>query len=185
MSLSFVSSSVQTGTADGGYEETPIESQQVQEVNRRNAHKPLFEQLRENQEEEQAKQEEAQREIMRGTLALGEDDVAHLSALAEQKKEREDRIQQQTKQDLALFRAARVERQQIVLSDNEEDQSIKKKEPKTAPVAPKVVIKKRKRKIASENGNPQTKKPVVVEKPPEASALGSLLAGYGSSSDSE
>ena len=61
MSLSFVSSAVQRGTSDGGYEETPIESKESEAVNRRNAHKPLFDQLRSNQEDEQAKREEIQR----------------------------------------------------------------------------------------------------------------------------
>ena len=66
-SLSFVASAVQTGTADGGYEETPLENKEAEEVNRRNAHKPLFEQLRQNKEEEDMKPEELQREMTRGT----------------------------------------------------------------------------------------------------------------------
>lgn len=121
MSLSFVSSAVQTVTTDGGYEETKIESKEIDEVNRRNAHKPLFEQLRANQEEDQARQEELQREMMRGTRTLDEDDVAHLDSITMQRAERERAIQEQTQSELAQFRAARALRRQAALSGNNDE----------------------------------------------------------------
>ena len=121
MSLSFVASAVQTGTADGGYEETPIESREVEAANRLNQHKPLFEQLRANQEAEEAKREEMQREIMRGTCALGEDDVAHLDALEKQRLEKERKLQLRTRDEIAMFRAARAERDVLQLDDDDDD----------------------------------------------------------------
>lgn len=114
-------SAVQTATADGGFEETRVESKQVDAINQRNAHKPLFEQLRHNQEEEDAKEEELKREMMRGTCALDEEDVAHLDALAKQRQAREQAIQDRTQQELAQFRAARAERQQTLLQDDDDD----------------------------------------------------------------
>lgn len=198
MSLSFVSSTVQTGTADGGFEEVAIESKEKEAVNRQNEHKPLFEQLRQNQEEDDAKREEMQNEMMRGTCALDEDDVAHLDALNKQKQERERVIALRTRDELAMFRAARAERQQIHLEEEEEDdknenndktkkKSEEKKEPKKKKSAPKIIVKKRKPKGAS---LPQKKakpeKTPALDKDKEStttSGLGGLLCGYGSSGD--
>ncbi|KAG7343271.1 NEFA-interacting nuclear NIP30 family protein [Nitzschia inconspicua] len=183
MSLSFVSSTVQKGTENGGYEETPIEtSQQEREaVNRRNANKPLFEQLRENQEEEDAKREELQRQMMRGTRTLDEDDVAHLEALEKQRSDREQAIREQTKSELAMFRAARALRRQQSLGDDDKEDTVEDEEmgssipqptkemvtatkqpivpvPKAtvAPVIPKIKVKKRKRKGEENKMNGQT-----------------------------
>ena len=178
MSLSFVSSAVQTGTADGGFEETPIESKEVAQVNKQNSHKPLFEQLRANQEEEDAKREEQQRELMRGTMALDEDDVAHLDAIHKQKMERERLVQQQTQDELAAFRAARMERTQALSAsgENEGDQDAIEEDlkdrpvevanktatskAKTAPLKPKIIVKKRRKRTeapASETGDSSKK----------------------------
>ena len=207
MSLSFVSSAVQTGTADGGYEEKAIESKEVQKVNLRNQHKPLFEQLRENQEEEQAKQEEIQREMMRGTRALDEEDVAHLDALEKQREERERAIQMRTQDELAMFRAARIERQQISLQADDDDEEKETEQEASVffkpnlsdqaqssnipsePSAPKIVVKKRKRRVDSKK-EPDTKKKssetpkdTVERKEEPTGGLGGLLCGYGSSDD--
>ena len=207
MSLSFVSSAVQTGTADGGYEEKAIESKEVQKVNLRNQHKPLFEQLRENQEEEQAKQEEIQREMMRGTRALDEEDVAHLDALEKQREERERAIQMRTQDELAMFRAARVERQQISLQADDDDEEKETEQeasvffkPKLSdqaqssnipsePSTPKIVVKKRKRRVDStkepdtKKKSSETPKDTVERKEEPSGGLGGLLCGYGSSDD--
>eukprot|EP00536_Pseudo-nitzschia_multiseries_P007033 jgi/Psemu1/16674/gm1.16674_g len=127
MSLSFVSSAVQVGTSDGGFEETPIENKETEAVNRRNAHKPLFEQLRSNQEEDQEKQEELQRQIMRSTCALDEDDVAHLDSIERHRSDRERTIRERTENELRNFRAARALKQQAALAggsdsdDNDND----------------------------------------------------------------
>jgi hypothetical protein len=124
MSLSFVASAVQTGTANGGFEETPIESKAVEAVNRQNRNaqnQPLFEQLRQKQEDEQLKQEEFQREMMRGTRALDEEDAAHLDSVQRQRQEREHQIQQRTLDELAAFRAARAEQRQMLLPESDDD----------------------------------------------------------------
>jgi hypothetical protein len=73
----FVALAVLTTTADGTLEETKIESKQADAINKHNSHKPLFEKLRQNQEEEEAKEEDVQRQMMRGTMALDDEDVAH------------------------------------------------------------------------------------------------------------
>ena len=204
-----MTSAVQTATTEGGYEETPIDSEQVQEINKKNANtnKPLFEQLRDNQEEQQAKQEEMQREIMRGTRALNEEDAAHLQALEEQKQAREDQRKAQALEELAMFRTARLERQINVLDaddgeDTEKDVPLKpRKEPPTeerkssAVIVP--VVKKRKRRKISGPEDPGNQKSAVQEpssptgaesstkaESTKSQALGSLLAGYGSSDDS-
>mmetsp|Transcript_9817 Transcript_9817/g.23722 ORF Transcript_9817/g.23722 Transcript_9817/m.23722 type:complete len:260 (-) Transcript_9817:1017-1796(-) len=126
MSLSFVSSAVQIGTPDGGFEETPIENKETEAVNRRNAHKPLFEQLRSNQEEDQEKKDELQRQIMRSTCALDEDDVAHLDSIERQRSDRQRMIQERTETELENFRAAKALKQQAALAgingdDNDND----------------------------------------------------------------
>ncbi|CAJ1954417.1 unnamed protein product [Cylindrotheca closterium] len=181
MSLSFVSSAVQTGRSDGGYDEVQIESKEKEAVNKRNEHKPLFEQLRKNQEEEDAKQEEMQLQMMRGTCALDEDDVAYLDSLEKRKLEKQREIQQQTQDEIAMFRAARVQKQESTLDDDDDDDdddesdgSIVPLEKKMKPVeaepskaaapvvkkGPMIVIKKRKRKGATAE---PTNKPKALE----------------------
>ena len=195
MSLSFVASAVQTATADGGFEETEINKEQVDAINKRNAHKPLFEQLRQNQDDEQAKQEELQREMMRGTRALDEEDVAHLDALEKQRLERERSIQQRMQDELLLFRAAKAERQQVELDDDNEENgeesasSLRMSSSAAPPVAqtkssvvvPKFVVKKRKQRVdpAQDEGVIQSS----TKKAVPAIGLGGLLSGYGSSDD--
>jgi len=121
MSLSFVSSAVQTGTSAGGFEETAIENNETEAVNRRNAHKPLFEQLRSNQEEDQEKKEDAERELMRNTCALDDDDVAHLESLQRQRSDRDRKIQERTQNEVDGFRAAKALRRQAALAGDLED----------------------------------------------------------------
>ena len=178
MSLSFVSSAVQVGTADGGFEETAIENKETEAVNRRNAHKPLFDQLRSNQEEDQEKKDEAEREIMRSTCALDDEDVAHLDALQKQQSERERKIQERTKNELDSFRAARALRQQAALgSDQEEDDNndiknisrgiggqtlVPKERVVPTPSLPVIKVKKRKRRTNNSNET-TTPKPKTSE----------------------
>ena len=175
MSLSFVSSAVQIGTADGGFEEKKIENKETEAVNRRNAHKPLFEQLRSNQEEDEEKKAEMQRQIMRSTCALDDEDVAHLDSLERQRSDRERKIQEQTKNELDSFRAAKALRQQAVLSvDLEEDdnngsnknstlgKSLGSKE-KAAPAPSLPMIKVKKRKRRTQDSTETTSKPKIAE----------------------
>lgn len=176
MSLSFVSSAVQIGTADGGFEEKKIENKETEAVNRRNAHKPLFEQLRSNQEEDEEKKAEMQRQIMRSTCALDDEDVAHLDSLERQRSDRERKIQEQTKNQLDSFRAAKALRQQAALSvDLEEDDnndsnknsalgnSLGSKE-KAAPAPSLPMIKVKKRKRRTQDSTETTSKPKIAEK---------------------
>lgn len=112
MSLSFVSKSIQTATEDGGFDETPIAgAQDVDGVAGGGGdHRPLFEQLRSNREKYDAEHEEQQQSLMRGTLALDEEDAAHLIALQRQAARDEALRDQETSQEVAAFRAARAER---------------------------------------------------------------------------
>ena len=180
MSLSFVSSAVQTGTSAGGFEETAIESKEIDAVNKRNAHKPLFEQLRTIQDDEQAKKDDAQMEIMRQTCALDDDDVAHLDSLNTRRTERERKIHERTQNEVNSFRAAKALRQQeaaLLVGGNESDddndgeqetsvadstgqQQEDKKKPQTTNVTtmssfvPVIKVKKRKRRVINnDNGD--------------------------------
>lgn len=197
MSLSFVSSAVQTGTSDGGYEETSIENKEAEAVNRRNAHKPLFDQLREKQEEEQVKRDEIQREMMRGTRALDADDVAHLEAIEHQRSERERQIQEQTQDELAQFRAAKALRQAAINEDDFDEVVVDETDvashyalgldaatmssvppfeheggPKNPPLTVPIKVKKRKRRVGGtkEISKAKVPKESVVTKPEVATA---------------
>lgn len=124
MTLSFVASAVQTGTSDGGFEEIPIESEEIETLNKRNANKPLFEQLRNNKDGEDAKNEEMERDIMRATCALDSEDVAHLDSINKQRTERERKIHERTQLEVDTFRAAKAFRQQtttLAVGDLDED----------------------------------------------------------------
>jgi hypothetical protein len=170
MSLSFVSSAVLKSTDGVSHnEETPIESPEVLALQRKQQQaRPLFEQLRSSQEEEEAARLEFQRSIMRGTRALDEEDVAHLDAVANQRMEREWKHQQEVQQEVAVFRAARAATSATaVVDDDDEDDAIVKSDkiqgdhdkeefgnqPKPAPpiekpsYIPKIVVKKRRRRV--------------------------------------
>jgi FAM192A/Fyv6, N-terminal domain len=115
MSLSFVSKSIQTTTEDGSFVEKPVEGSADDGGGAGGAsssgdNRPLFEQLRQNQEQRDAEEEEYQRSMMRGTLALDEEDEAHLAGLRRQREREEMELRQQTDQELAAFRAARLDR---------------------------------------------------------------------------
>ena len=117
MSLSFVSKSIQTAKDDGGFDETPLASndpnQDVEGGGGGEDRRPLFEQLRSNREQYDAEHEEQQRSLMRGTLALDDEDAAHLLALQRQAARDEALRDQETSQEVAAFRAARAERSAV------------------------------------------------------------------------
>ena len=167
MSLSFVSSAVQTATSDGGFEEKAIESKETEAVNRRNAHKPLFEQLRSNREEDQEKKDEIQRQIMLNTGALDDEEAAHLDSLQQQQNDRERKIQERTRNELDNFRAAKALRRQNAADSNPNDEEIismkpfetlkMKEQGKSIPTAsnlPMIKVKKRKRRINQNETTP-------------------------------
>jgi hypothetical protein len=216
MSLSFVSKTVQTSTSDGGFEEKAIESADgAEDTSGKTVQKPLFEQLRHNKDTNDEEREEYQRTLMRGTLALDEEDCAHFSALERQKSEKESRVHQETQDGLAAFRAAQADRleQQVVLeaeieeqeeSNESADVGLAVKTPAPAVMAPKLIFKKRRRKQEEETvsnsaqekrakgtgaSDNETKAKSPVEEGTKESSngvgLGSLLTGYGSSSDDD
>lgn len=209
MSLSFVSKSVLTAKEGGdGYEETPIEGGQETEGSSGGTSsaysKPLFEQLRANQEQEEQEREDFQKSIMRGTLALDEEDCAHLDAVQQQKHQRDQAIHRETQSELEAFRAAqavnRIEQGTIEDDDDNEDEDKNKKavaKPTTTkpatkithkPFVPKIVVKKKRKKVGAAGASvdagtsTSTKKPKQQEtKKVEVTAMAGLLDGYGSS----
>jgi FAM192A/Fyv6, N-terminal domain len=203
MSLSFVSKSVLTAKEGGdGYEEKPIEGNEEVGSTATSYSKPLFEQLRANKEQEEQEREEFQKSIMRGTLALDEEDCAHLDAVQKQKAERNQAIQRETQSELEAFRAAqaisRMEQGALADEDDDDDEEEKEKpKPESKPPAkataqkkafvPKIVVKKRKKVV--DVGTVDTKKPKAEPKKNEEEtpkpAMGGLLDGYGSDSDSD
>lgn len=227
MSLSFVSSAVLKSTDGVSHnEETPIESPQVlalQKKQQQQQARPLFEQLRSNQEEEEATRQEFQRSIMRGTRALDEEDVAHLDAVAKQRQEREFQYQQEMQQEMALFRAARAATSATSVVDEDEDEDSNNNQQEVQPetqsekpvpqaekaTMPKILVKKRRRKVeevtstASVHANKRKatnqveelthrahqpaddeKETISLEPKVSGNGLASLLGGYASS-DSE
>ena len=113
MSLSFVSSSVLSSTDGVSHnEEVQIQSTELDVIRQRNASdsKPLYEQLRSNQEQEAERQAEEERARIRGTLALDEEDVAHLDALNRSKLRSELERKAELEREVAMFRAAKEER---------------------------------------------------------------------------
>ena len=167
MSLSFVKSAVLSSTDGISHnEETSIDNNETQSLRAggggggSGAHKPLFEQLRANRDEEQERDDEFQRSI-RGTRALDEEDCAHLEAVERMREEKEYAAWTTMEQEVELFRAAREDRglaQTIVagyVGDDDDDDddrgsvfqrsAITKKE--RIQIVPKFTIKKR--KIAS------------------------------------
>ena len=176
MSLSFVKSAVLSSTDGISHnEETTIDNQETASIRANTSsgtHKPLFEQLRANKELQEAKDDEFQKSI-RGMQALDEEDVAHLDAMEEQKRE------------VALFHAAREDRglaQTVigegVVDDDSHDVHDGGDEKKTTvsdnnaaargavpaakkQIVPKFTIKKKRKRVddAESKGNTAQKKP--------------------------
>mmetsp|Transcript_20356 Transcript_20356/g.31426 ORF Transcript_20356/g.31426 Transcript_20356/m.31426 type:complete len:226 (-) Transcript_20356:14-691(-) len=153
MSLSFVKSAVLSSTDGVSHnEEKQIENKETKVVRgkqQQEGHRPLFAQLQANKEDEEAKREEFQRAIMRGTLALDEEDCAHLDTIQKQRRERDDAVKASVESELALFRAAKEERTQsqlVEVQEEEEEIDTRKEIPaattensvETAAVAPPV-----------------------------------------------
>ena len=196
MSPSFVSKSVQTTTEDGGFVEEAIEGADANDKGSTGVHKPLFEQLRANKEQEEAEREEYQKAMMRGTLALDEEDAAHLESLRRKRQEEQDEVNRRTEEELAAFRAARADRSEESRQAKEQEETKfippVVEEPKNAPkpklAAPQIRIKRKRRK---EEANEESEKKSKTSEPPAKEAtvpqpgLGSLLTGYDSSSDED
>ena len=209
MSLSFVSSAV-LSSSDGvsHNEEKTIENREVQAVRARgNLQKPLFEQLRDNQQKAEDAEAEFQKSIVRGTLALNEEDAAHLDALRKQKEQQQQEKQSRIEQELALFRAAKADRaegQVVVVETQEEEeqeqpeeskeisppQNSTRKQKRPQPM-PKITVVRKRRRQQKEEPKQEDQK---ASQPPsksqndqqqqqqqqQDSGLGGLLGGYGS-----
>ena len=156
MSLSFVTKAIQTTAADGTFEEQAVENDDdnQREATRGRNTMGLFDQLRQNKDEEEAARLEFQRSIMRGTLALDEDDAAHLQELQRQKEAQNDAHVRYTEMQLASFRAAQAERFARSASQ-EKSQQLSTHDSGTTttdlankvklPIAPNIQIRKRRR----------------------------------------
>ena len=211
MSLSFVSKAVLTAKDGGGYEETAVEGKESEGSSSMTTSQPLFEQLRTNKEQEEMEREEFQKSIMRGTLALDEEDCSYLDSLQKQRQEQEQLIKKETQSELEAVN--RMEQGMMKPDQDEmdleekrkrEDKEIERKkqqqqqsEKKPAANKPKFVVKKRKKVEANNDNNKEeadTKKAKKEESKPAGAAednkddkpaLSGLLAGYGSDSDSD
>ena len=216
MSLSFVSKSVLTANSDGtGFEETAIEGGETGGSSSTSGgySAPLFEQLRKNKDQEDEERDEYQKSIMRGTLALDEEDCAHLDAVRKQRQERDNLIHRETQSELEAFRAAQQLKQiedGMKDDDDDEEEQESSNTPNGNAVQPQnpvvptrkfpTIIAKKKRKVVAagtvaktsntSNGEAKKAKKEIPTKAAEtkstpAAGLGSLLAGYGSDSDSD
>lgn len=212
MNLSFVSKAIQTTAEDGTFEEKPVENSEsgMAGTSITGSGQGLFEQLRKNQEDADAEREEFQQSIMRGTLALDDEDAAHLEQLNRKRQEELARKQQQTSAELASFRAAQAERQhQPERPDNHTTRSFDlifetkvSASPLEKKFVPNFIKKKRKRMEDGSEANPtnkpamsnykqdehriakisETNEPVKDTEQNEG-GITSLLAGYSSSDD--
>lgn len=194
MSLSFVSKTIQTSRADGGYDETPVEGSEVGQSAHKESHRPLFEQLHANKEQEEAERAEQQIAMMRGTLALDDEDCAHLESLRKQKLQQETERQQEAAEEMAAFQAAQADRLGNQALSDDDFETLKahskrsadtatKKETQRNNNSPKIIVKRRKR------DTPGTIKKETVTLSEDAAkdnnGIGGLLSGYGSSSDED
>ena len=214
MNLSFVSKAIQTTAEDGTFEEKPVENSEsgMAGTSITGSGQGLFEQLRKNQEDADAEREEFQQSIMRGTLALDEEDAAHLEQLNKKRQEELAWKQQQTSAELASFRAAQAERQhQPERPDNHTTRSFDlnfETKVSASPLEKKFVpnfIKKKRKRVEDGSEANQTNEPTAsnckqdehrIAKISETNEPGkdteqneggitSLLAGYSSSDDEE
>ena len=126
MSLSFVKSAVLSSTDGISHnEETIIDNRETQTLRASGAggggHKPLFEQLRANKDAEQERDEEFQKSL-RGMRPLDEEDCAHLDAVERRRLEQEQAMRSGVEWEVAMFRAARKDRElvQTVVEEEEE-----------------------------------------------------------------
>lgn len=111
MSLNFVSTTVLSSTDGVSHNtETRLETSGADASSNQSSgtYKPLYEQLRQNKQEEQDKYDEMTK-AMRGGQALDDDDIAHLQGV---ENERAERLRQQAmkeKEELESFRLAKMD----------------------------------------------------------------------------
>jgi FAM192A/Fyv6, N-terminal domain len=178
MSLSFVSKAVQTSTDDGGFEEKPIaEGAADTEISSSSSlpYRPLFEQLRENQERDEEERLESQKAAMSGTLTLDDEDCAHLQNIQNQQLSLQQKRVKETNMEVAAFRSAQANRlitaqhnaAEILLETDSGNKNISSHQPQNKPasstmaavskqVKPPVVIRRRPRQNGNEGIAPIT-----------------------------
>jgi hypothetical protein len=191
MSLSFVSRSIQTQGNGGNYEEERIEGAEADtSAQRINNHQlPLFDQLRTNKEREDEEREEQQRSMMRGTLALDEDDAAYLGVLQAERSKAESQKQAELEEQLAFFHAAKMEKMEAendTKSAGNRDASVEANQQPTsrteaAIIIPKFIVKKR-RRLDTDAGDERFRSIERQSAGDGPVGIGSLLSEYGSDS---
>jgi hypothetical protein len=209
MSLSFVSKSIQTVKDDGEFEEKEVENPtETTGSTSLRASSGLFDQLRKNKDQEEAEREEFQRSITRGTLALDEDDAAHLNYLESLEQKKRSEMQTETQLALEDFRVAQSERSKQsktmtggAKKTNDEALLLESSIDNKKRILPALIVKKKKRRVsgqATDNTNLEPKQSAAeVEQqavadpsaappaPSQVASISSLLGGYSSSSDDE
>jgi hypothetical protein len=209
MSLSFVSKSIQTVKDDGEFEEKEVENPtETTGSTSFRASSGLFDQLRKNKDQEEAEREEFQRSITRGTLALDEDDAAHLNYLESLEQKKRSEMQTETKLALEDFRVAQSERPKPAKTTtggakktNDEALSLESSIDNKKRILPALIVKKKTRRVsgqATDNTNLEPKESAAVVDqqavadpsaplpvPSQVASISSLLGGYSSSSDDE
>lgn len=109
MSLNFVSTTVLSSTDGVSHDtETRLASSDATSISRSENYKPLYEQLRQNAQEEQEKYDEVTK-AMRGTRALDDEDVAHLQSLEDERAERLRLQALREHEELESFRLAKLD----------------------------------------------------------------------------
>lgn len=114
MSLNFVSTTVLSSTDGVSHDtETRLESSSNHNNNTSTSenYKPLYEQLRQNAQEEQDKYDEITK-ALRGTRALDDEDVAHLQSVEDERNERLRLQVLKEKEELESFRLAKLDYQE-------------------------------------------------------------------------
>ena len=194
MSLSFVKSAV-LSSSDGisHNEETTIDNKETQAARSRSStSKPLFEQLKANQDADQEREDEFQKSL-RGMRPLDEEDCAHLDAIQRGRLEKEENVKMGIEREVAMFNAAKESRS-LTLTVAEGDTSEPAKfavqeaqtkrndeKKRTAPVVVPVFKVKRKKKETA--AVPKAEKTKVEEQSNTQSKGAAEDGSVGSSSD--
>mmetsp|Transcript_19110 Transcript_19110/g.44746 ORF Transcript_19110/g.44746 Transcript_19110/m.44746 type:complete len:209 (+) Transcript_19110:319-945(+) len=168
MSLSFVKSAV-LSSSDGisHNEEKTIDSKETQAARSRSSTaKPLFEQLKANQDADQEREDEFQKSL-RGMRPLDEEDCAHLDAIQRGRLEKEDNVKKGIEREVAMFNAAKESRSltlTVAEGDTSEPTAFAGREAltfqkkRTAPVVRPVFKVKRKRRDTETEPKAETTK---------------------------
>lgn len=121
MSLNFVSTTVLSSTDGVSHNtETRVEGSGATSVSRPDNYKPLYQQLRNNAQDEQEKYDEITK-AMRGTRALDDEDVAHLQGIEDERAKRLRLQKLKEKEELENYRLAKLDHQDANASKKEKE----------------------------------------------------------------